>query len=432
MNKLSEMLTILTRLVFSKTARNTYFVFFGNGLSAFFAFLFTVLYTNNLSWADIGYFSAILSLLLLISDVADMGIGTSLSAFLPPMEAMKGKLLAFLKTAVLLQMVIAIGITGVLLLFSEILGEMLFHTDRVNFLLQISIVGIFFTILANFCQYTLSARQKFMQVAFLSAFGGLVRLFMLSVIFILSAMNLSNTVYIQTLSGFVFLLFSSLFLFKMDFLPVKRLKGDLSKLISFTWLLGIARSLTSIASRLDVLMIISMRGPTEAGIYATASRIILFYPLLTGSFSTVIAPRISVLTEKKLLKQFMSKVILGTVGLLGTVLFLMIFAEPFMVILFPQKGIAAVGVFQLLLMSMFFFVGSIPAVNIAIYFLKKPNILTINSIIQLFLVVCGNLIFIPRFGRFGAAYSLILSYGVTFFLTSFLTYHYFKKKIFHS
>ncbi len=418
----------LFRLALSKTAVNTYFVFFGNGLSAFFAFIFTVMYTNNLSWADVGYFSALLSLLLLVSDLSDVGIGTSLSNFLPPLEGTREKLSAFLKTAFFLQFIISAVVIFILFLLTGFLGEVLFHNENLKLLLQFTFVGILFTIFANFCQYALSARQKFIQVSFLSAFGGLVRLLLLFAVYIFSVISLPSTVYMQTFSVLILLIMSVLLL-GTDFLKVKRISGDLVKLLKFTSFLGIARGLTALASRLDVLMIISLSGPTEAGIYATASRIIAIYPLLSGSFGTVIAPKLSTFSEKKGLKNFMMKVIMGTLGLIGTVLALILFAKPFMLLLFPQKGMEAISVFQLLLFSMIFFVGSLPAVSLAVYFLKKPHILTVNSVLQLFVVFIGNLIFIPKFGRFGATYSLIIAYSITLFSTSAMTLFYLKKKL---
>jgi len=78
--------SIFTSIFLSKTARNTFLVFTGNGVSAFLSFLFTVTLVRQLSISDFGYFSALLSLLLLVTDVSDIGIGSSLSAFLPPME----------------------------------------------------------------------------------------------------------------------------------------------------------------------------------------------------------------------------------------------------------------------------------------------------------------------------------------------------------
>ncbi len=416
----------IRNLLFSKTARNTYLVFLGNIFSAFFAFLFTVILVRNFSFSDFGYFSALLSFLLLVSDVSDIGIGTSLSRFLPPMESQKERLLSFLKTSFLVQFIIAGSIFLIFFLFSSILSEILFHTKQMDYLVKITAIGIFFAVMVNFSQYTLSARQKFLQVGLLTSASSLFRLALLLLLIYLVSVSLTNVVWIQSITLFI----AALIYFKLlgfKFLKVRRTAGDFRKLISFACLLGIARGLTAMASRLDVLMLIAFTNSTEAGIYSTASRVISIYPLLSGNFSTVIAPRLAATSDKKMLRQYMLKVILATIGLIGTIIVMLFIAKPFMVTLFGEKTIEAVPVFRLLLISMIFFVGSIPAVSLAIYYLKKPYILTINSVLQLIIVFVGNIIFIPRFARMGAAISLILAYGITLLSTSILTYYHFRK-----
>lgn len=424
---MKHLASIVTRLFLSKTARNTYLVFIGNGLSAFFSFLFTVTLVRQLSFADFGYFSALLSLLLLVTDVSDIGIGSSLSAFLPPMEGQVKKLLSFLKTAFFTQVSIALVVFLLIFFLSEKISMVLFHQTEFGFLVRITAVGILATIMVNFFQFALSARQRFLQVSFLSSFGSLMRLMLLLVLLVFAALTLENVVYMQT-AAFILLLTAAIILLKLDFIREKIIAADFKKLLSFAYLLGIARGFTTIASRLDVLMIIAIKNATEAGIYSIASRVISIYPLLAGSFSMVLAPRLSAITSYKELKGYAIKVILVTVGIIGTILFLMLIAYPFMTILFGEKAIPAVAVFRLLLFSMIFFVGSIPPVSISIYYLKKPHILTINSIFQLITVVIGNYIFIPIYGRFGAAYSLIIAYGVSFLITSYLTLFYLKRK----
>jgi O-antigen/teichoic acid export membrane protein len=191
--------------------------------------------------------------------------------------------------------------------------------------------------------------------------------------------------------------------------------------------LGIARSLTAIAGKLDVLLLVSLSGPTEAGIYALAAKIIAIYPLLSGSFSNVIAPRLSAISQKNELWAFIKKVIAGTFFFISTVFFMIIVAEPFIRILFGEKFSESIPVFRLLLVSMIFFVGSVPSVSVAIYYLKKPWILTVNSVIQVVIVFVGNILTIPIYGRFAPAYVSIVAFGFTWFLTSMLSFSYLKK-----
>ena len=78
---------LLGNLLVSETARNTYAVFIGNAVSAVLAFIFTVTLVRRLTLSDFGYFSALLSFMLLLTELSDIGIGQSLSSFLPRKEA---------------------------------------------------------------------------------------------------------------------------------------------------------------------------------------------------------------------------------------------------------------------------------------------------------------------------------------------------------
>lgn len=428
MNVTKQTIGHLTSLIFSSTAKNTYYIFLGNLSSMVFAFIFTVLLARILSFSDLGYFSALLSLLLLTSDVADIGIGSSLSRFLPPMSHDKEQSLIFYKSAFILQLTVATVVSGLIFIFSLYINSLLFHSYNLTLLVQVISIGVFCSIMSNFFLYTLMARQKFIRASFYTAIGGLLRVLILLLLIMLSTYNLHRIVLAQVMSLTILAGFG-IYMVGTSFFSKKIRIKDLIRLISFAVYLGIARGLTAIAGKLDVLMLISLTNSTEAGIYSIASRVISLYPVLTGSFSTVIAPKIASVEYISEIKNFLFKVILATLGLICTIFVLIITAYPFMSILFGMdKGVPAVSVFQLLLVSMIFFVGSLPAVSLAIYYLKKPFILTVNSVIQLMLVVGGNLIFIPKFGRFGAAYSLILAYSITLLTTTVLTFIYIKKK----
>src|SRR3989338_8283082 len=298
-------------LILSKTAISTYVIFSGNITSAFLAFLFTVILVRKLSFADFGYFSALFSLVLLVSDLADIGIGSSLSAFLPPLEKTKEIMYKFLKSAFLLQFGIVSVITLILIIFSSQLSPFLFHTELLTGLLNITALCIFCTVIANFSLYALSARQKFFHAAFLSFYSSFARLLVLLFLILFSSVNLNNVVVFQFFGLFTYSIIAIIFL-NPSFIKAKIDTAQMKNLISFTYLLGLARGLTALASRLDVLMIVALRGPTEAGIYAIAARIVQIFPLLSGSFATVVAPKLSSFKEHGEVKKFILKVIFFT------------------------------------------------------------------------------------------------------------------------
>lgn len=422
------MFNFLTRLFFSKTAKHTYLVTFGNGLAIVCAFVFTVILVRHLSFADFGYFSVLWSLILLTCEVSDFGIGNSLSRFLPPLEKDRKGLRSFLKTAFLTQLAIAFFAAGAIFFFAPFISDLLFHSRDLVSLVKVISLGIFGYILFNFFVYSLSARQKFLKVSIFTSLGGLARVGFLFLLIILSFINLRNVVLLQSLVFFILLPLGFIFL-GTGFLKEKRTSGDLKKLIFFSSFLGASRSLTAISSRLDVLMLVALTDASQAGMYAIASRVISVYPLFTGSFVLVLGPKIALMKGKVEVVRFFKKVILVTMGVILSILLFIAIAYPFMTILFSEKAAPAVPAFRLLLLAMIFFVGSIPAVALTIYYLKKPQILTINSILQLFIVILGNFIFIPLWGKLGPAVSLILAYGISFVLTSYLSYYYWKKKV---
>lgn len=418
---------LLTNLLFSETARNTYSVFVGNVTSAFFSFLFTVILVRVLSLSDFGYFSALLSLMLMVTELSDIGIGQSLSSFLPPLENYQDKLKVFLKSAFISQFIITFLVTVFIVLFSEQISQILFHNSDYGFLVSLTGISIFCSVMVNFITYSLSARKKFLKVSFLSASGSLLRLLFLLGIILFTSVTLENSVLMQTLSIILYMI-AALILFNPQFLKFRISKNDIKRLFRFAYLLGIARVFTGIAYRLDVLMLVSLKNSTEAGIYSTASRVISIYPMLVGSYLTVIAPKISTMSAINDIKKYTLKIIFGTIGLISTILLLLIFAPPFLLLLFGEKTLPAVPVFRLLLISMIFFVASIPSVALAIFYFKKPYILTINGVIQLIIVIFGNLIFIPVYGKEGAAFSLILAYLITLIITSLMTFRYWQNK----
>src|SRR3989344_1594180 len=174
----------LVRLSLSKTARNTYSVTFGNGVSAFLAFVFTVIIARILSLDDLGYFSELMSFILLTTDVAELGIGTSLARFLPPLEKDKNTLQRFYITAFLAQVCVSTVLLAVIFVSAPHLASIVFRRTDFAFLIQLTGIAIVGSIMSNFYLYTLLARQRFGYATAYMISTGLIRLVFLFIIII--------------------------------------------------------------------------------------------------------------------------------------------------------------------------------------------------------------------------------------------------------
>ncbi|KKQ26248.1 MAG: Polysaccharide biosynthesis protein [Microgenomates group bacterium GW2011_GWC1_37_12b] len=216
---------LLGNLLVSETARNTYAVFIGNAVSAVLAFIFTVTLVRRLTLSDFGYFSALLSFMLLLTELSDIGIGQSLSSFLPRLEKTVSALHSFLKASFVIQLAISSVVSFTIIIFSLTVSRLLFHTDKFAGLVILTAIGIYATVLSNFVNNSLSARKKFLKVAFLTVFGAFLRLALLIVIILFSVVTLNNSVLVQSLS-LVILMLAALSVHKFSFLQFQNLQKE--------------------------------------------------------------------------------------------------------------------------------------------------------------------------------------------------------------
>lgn len=418
----------LIKLSLSQTAKDTYWVFAANIFTSFLAFVYTIFLARSFTPSDFGIFSAILAFTLLSSDVADLGISTALSRFLPPFYTQKEELKAnaFIKTSFFFQLKIALILFILTIIFSSTLSQLIFN--RTNFfpyfiLSGFGIVGI---IVFTFSVNVLSAQKKFKAVAILNSLSTIAKVVPIILLSIIGKLTVYTTIFAFMISAFVAYFFSFGFL-SFKFLSVVEAKGTLQKILSYSVYLATARLFSAIGSRLDVLMLIPLSSSFEAGIYSAAYKIAFIYILLSSSFSMVIAPRLSSFVKLDEAIIYLRKVMIAVVGILMTMVVMYFIAPWFVVFVLGKAYIDSIPVFQALLLPMAFFAMTIPPVNFLLYTLKKPQVSTFNTFIQLFIILFGNLVFIPKFGRFGPTITLSVVYAFTFISASIFSVYYLRK-----
>ena len=104
------------------------------------------------------------------------------------------------------------------------------------------------------------------------------------------------------------------------------------------------------------------------------------------------------------------------------------FLAPWLIVFVLGKSFSpSISVFRALLLPTFLFIASIAPVSFLLYSLGKPQISTINSFISFIIVVLGNFVFIPRFGRFGPIFSLTFAYGFSLISVIFFSIYYYRR-----
>ncbi len=407
MNK--NLFTKVLRLLISPTAQNVYWTLFGNGFYTLFTFVFFVLIAPKiLGPENFGRLSALFAMTILLADLADSGIGASLSRFIPPLlrESKFEKVNRITKTAFYFEMTLATLFAFGVFISAPFLSHYVF-ADTGSFYVGLTTIGIIGFVLFSFFNFILSARQQFRDVAVLTSLIAAFRVIGAGIVISANQFTLVTASLLLFVSPF----FSMFFVKRIpSFLNINTTKKDLMELFSFSKYLGINKIFTAIASRIDVLLLIALLGAFESGIYSAALRITQIYPLIAGSLSTVFAPRFAVYHSLKEASSFTAKVFLITLVLLFTIFIFFFIAHPFILFIFGKKYELSIPIFQALLLPMALFVCQLPFTGLILYTLKKPKIFALSSIVQLTFTIGGNIVFIPVLKIYGPIVGLTLGY----------------------
>lgn len=355
-----------------KSYRQSLILFIGTIINSLLGLGFYILVARNLSVASFGSFSYLLGLGLLAAELGDLGINTSIVKFGAGENFSKIFSFALVQRAIIFVFIIAIFFP--LGLFSSAF-------------VAISLL------LASLATQSLLARQKFGLQISANIFGNLLRLVLVFTtpisplgIFFIGATGTFVVGILVVLKKFRKFRFDRAF-------SIEVLKFSLPTAGSF--------SLASLSAKIDVPIIFALAGPGAVGVYSAAQKLISIFPQIAAALDSVFAPKFSA-GKENFSKNFREYLVL--VVFLAIIAIAIIPVSNFLIpVILGSKYIASIGVFQILLVGMFFLFLSGPFAGAILYHFGKVRIpLFINAII--FAVTVGlYMLLVPQFGAVGAA-----------------------------
>lgn len=388
-------------LAFSSTAKDTYILFGGNVLSAFLGFVYTLFVARTLSVEDFGIFSAATNLVVILTSLTDLGISSGAVNFVSHYRSKKqfSKSREYIKAATVIRFGITLAISSVVILLASYVSKNMLATSDPSVAMWVGIISISLALPMLF-PFILQAQKKFLSSVISDNSLYLSRLIFSMGFMILFGITLGNSLFSFALGGVVGTVIGILFL-KPKFLFSKPTKISYQKLLKFSGWIGVNRIISSVSGRLDVQMLATMVGATATGLYSIPNRLAGFVIVLTSSFSGVLAPRLTSFSDKENEKKYILKATLALLPIVAGLIFWIIIAKPFIVILFGDKYLEAVPVFQALTASMIPFVFTAPSVTAIVYSMKKTVFIGAFSFFQLAAIFILNLYLIPKYGIFG-------------------------------
>lgn len=401
------------------TTRDTLIGMVGSGGIAVGGMLFTVLVARSLPPETFGIFSALLALAMLLASLGDLGISSALVNFLPKLQNNRSVIIS---VTFWIQAISALFL-GLLIIGAIPLQKYLVPGSRpIHFVLIAIIASVY--ILEGFALSILNAEKKFRVTATLQILDSGTKLFILAILFFYHQVSI-EAAFLATITSAIIAtsIGISRELKNVSFLFPKK---HFLEIFHFTKWIGLMRIFSVAVSRIDVIILVSLSGGYQAGIYAAASRIALLFSLIVSTLGNVVAPRFSGFTSHHALLTYMKKLAVLTTGVALLMLSTAIFAPQIISLVFGAKYLAAVPVFQAMSLAMVPFLYTIVTVNPLIYYFNRPDLMAKITIVQVLVLVAIDLLLIPRLGAFAPTIALGVSNSLVLLISGIKLRHLLK------
>jgi len=413
------------KLIFSATAKDTTSLFIGNTTSSILAVVFVILVARYLGPKNLGIGMAVVSFVTILSAVGDLGLTSSLFRFVSKtfLQGDTQKAQKYLSFVFSIRFFSAVIIGLILILSSPFASRLIYKTNE-PYLMILSALAIFGFLLWDFQIQSFQSKRRFLPSAIFIVLSNLLRVLLVVVFALTNTLTLFSAVLSFSLSPLL-VFFVTLPFNKVRLSFDHEWKKLFFQIIPFSGWMGVTKTAGAISGRIDTLLLIQLLGAYEVGIYSASRQLAQGIPIFIGSFATVLAPRFASLEGVKLNRYYKKTIMLSI--LISTGVFIAAFAAPIVTILFGKDYASSVPIFRWLLIGFIPLTLSIPPVNLIIYAHHKPKIISTLTLIELPIIILGNILLIPVIGIYAPILVLGINHTLTMLVSFAYNYAYSKK-----
>jgi O-antigen/teichoic acid export membrane protein len=426
---IERLIGLLKRGAQSQTVGNALWLGGSSAFNGVLGAVIAALLARTLGVAEYGIYTLVISLIVLLTDVADFGLNSSVIRFGSESiaEGNREKLKAVVAIVTRWKLIAGAGVLLVaLLLLNTIVGYVFQHVDEhIEFYFRLSLVGVAFGILAGVFVPIYHAYKSFRPYALIVAARGVSKLILIVVAVALSQAAVSTLIGIEIASILIYLiLLYSVAPFKEFSLGIRDHALE-RQMLGFNKWISLYQALALIGARLDLAFVGGLSDAHALGLYGAASKVSGLMSVAASSYMTVLLPEMSASLSSESFRRKQRNAF-AVVGLMaGGILLIMLVADPLVRMLFGSEFSDAGSVLRILCVGLLLTVAAYP-INASLFALGRSAVFPLMSAVSVPAFVAGNLLLVPRFGAEGAAMAYTISAGVALLVPA--SYSFFARK----
>lgn len=373
---------------------------------------FYILLARILGPSDFGLLTVSLATLVLIADVADIGINTGLIRFVSASLAENSeKAYRFLKLSLEIKLIMWLGLFLIIFFFSPFLATQIFHKSELIVPLRLVAFGVGAALLFTFATSMLQAYQKYFLWSLINITTNFLRLLLVVILGYYSLLNVENSLLIYIILP-IFGFFITLLVVPARKIFESRDEFSLSKeLFKYNLPVAIFTIIAAFSSKLDTYLNAAILSAREVGIYGAANQLVQVVPQLVAALGLVAAPKFSSFRTNEQMIAYLKKLQLFVSGLVFLGLLSLPLSIKLIPIILPQYQ-EAIFPFVFLFLAMLVFLFSLPVHMSVIFYFARPDVFIWISIGHLLIIGGLGYLLISNYGVIGASLTVLV--GTTF------------------
>ncbi len=408
--QISTLIQQFARLAKSRTARDSLIVLTGNLLTAGLGFIAMIIISRTLGPSQFGVFSVVIAVMTMVVGLADMGIGTGLVRFASfYLKADRKRAELMLGTSFDVEVLISLFILVLGMVFANPLSQLISPNRDLTLALRLAFLGAAAMSMGSYIVAVFQSWQAFIKLFFYSVAGNVLKLMLVLFLLFLGRFQTINVITVYALVPFAALVLGML-LIPRDFLKGQQTgdkRSTFLQLFHFSKWIMLSYLANTVVTRIDVLILNHYRGTEEVGIYAVAYQLSQVFPLIMGSLITVLLPQVSKLTAKQEFIGFIKKSLTMSLAIVVGLVPVFIFAGLVITLIFGAEYAASSGIFRILFINFMINIICNP-IGTVVFALNRPMVTTYTNFFQMVISIAGNLLLVPLYGGYGAAYTFLL------------------------